>query len=124
MFRSTPPSQQDEAEVKQEEEKENQADVDGALALEALATCNASEAILASGGEGEGTTDKPQFQSQPLLNPSGTGTRNANLRKIFKINITKFILLSSCCQPFKHQIPKPKTRSEVVWLFFLKKSRI
>ena len=79
--------------MKQEGEKENQADVDGALALEALASCNASEAILASGGEGEGTTDKPQFQSQPLLNPSGTGTRNANLRKIFKINIP----LISCC---------------------------
>ena len=70
MSLSAPPSQQDKAEVKQEEENKNQADIDGASALAALA----SVASLAQGGEG-GTSPSaspspssaPQQPSSPAL---------------------------------------------------------
>merc|ERR1712012_718889 len=70
MSLSAPPSQQDKAEVKQEENK-NQADIDGASALAALA----SVASLAQGGEGGANSPSaspspssaPQQPSSPSL---------------------------------------------------------
>jgi len=71
MSLSAPPSQQDKAEVKQEEENKNQADIDGASALAALA----SVASLAQGGEGGANSPSaspspssaPQQPSSPSL---------------------------------------------------------
>jgi len=61
MSLSAPPSQQDKAEVKQEEENKNQADIDGASALAALA----SVASLAQGGEGTSPSASPSPSSAP-----------------------------------------------------------
>jgi len=61
MSLSAPPSQQDKAEVKQEEENKNQADIDGASALAALA----SVASLAQGGDGTSPSASPSPSSAP-----------------------------------------------------------